>query len=77
MTGPNGEQAGALVSRQGFQVAAHLAAVWHDARLAVGLAGFVRRNRFTVITLARRDDNPRLRKRCAAGERADAMKTAW
>ena len=58
MTGLNGEQAGGSVSRRGVQVAARLAALWCDSRLAVDLAGFVVRNGFCVVNLARRDDNP-------------------
>jgi hypothetical protein len=49
MTGLNGEQAGGSVSRRGLQVAARLAALWCDARLAVGLARFVGRNGFALV----------------------------
>ena len=44
MTGLNGEQAGASVSRRWLQVAARLAVIWCDPRLAVGLAAFVGRS---------------------------------
>jgi len=63
MTALNGEQAGGSVSRRGLQVAARLAALWCDARLAAGLAGLTGRNDFGVINLARRDDNPMRRNR--------------
>src|ERR1035437_973765 len=49
MTGLNGEQAGASVSRRGLEVAARLAAIWCDARLVVGLADFTGRNGFAFV----------------------------
>jgi hypothetical protein len=58
MTSLNGEQAGASASRRGLQVAARLAAIWCDARLAVGLAGFTGTKRLRLRPRARRDDNP-------------------